>query len=126
MEGDSNMEEFVDRSAYSSGWKRMLREENEIYTKNPISFTEKPHKDPVGISVQSLGSKSINNPVQVPAEKNKEYEKNYAEIINKIDQLQNEIILMKELLDNIQSNTEIFKEIPHKNAFGSKFSRFFK
>ncbi|NMA67494.1 MAG: hypothetical protein GX957_14890 [Clostridiaceae bacterium] len=120
------MDEFNLSPTYSSGWKRLYREENDGEIRKEYEL-----KEPVG----TFGNnKSIyNNKIAinkrnqgVTPEYASLFEENQKEIMNKIVQLQDEIISMKELLNNIQSNTEIIKEIPHKNTVGSKLSKFFK
>jgi|LSQX01.1.fsa_nt_gb hypothetical protein len=122
------MDEFNSDSIYSSGWRRLHREENENGMNKTYELSEKNYGDTIGINRQIYSKKVAGNRQMqgITAEKTLLYEEKQKEIMNKMNQLENEIISMKELLSNIQLNTETNKEIPNKNVIGSKLSRFFK
>ena len=122
------MDEFNSDSIYSSGWRRLHREENENGMNKTYELSEKNYGDTIGINRQIYSKKVAGNRQMqgITAEKTLLYEEKQKEIMNKMNQLENEKISMKELLSNIQLNTETNKEIPNKNVIGSKLSRFFK
>ncbi|HHY65366.1 MAG TPA: hypothetical protein GX501_10000 [Clostridiaceae bacterium] len=120
------MDDFGYVSNFSSGWKRIKREESEKEFPKFIEFKTDPDTlAPLGVKVpdktQTIGKKVVMNPISLPA-----LEEKQKEIIEKINQLQSEMAIMKQLLDNIQTNTEMLRSQERKSASGSKLSRFFK
>ncbi|NLP00222.1 MAG: hypothetical protein GX386_08025 [Clostridiaceae bacterium] len=120
------MDEFNYNSSYSSGWKHIKREENEKEQQIVYGIHQKNTGVLTNISKQ-IADNTL--PMNIKATENTSsfsFEENQKEIIDKINQLQAEITTMKQLLSDIQTNTEIIKVPNHKNATGSKLSRLFK
>lgn len=121
------MDEFNYNSSYSSGWNRIKREETEkeqqrafeMLQNNPGVLTHE-NKKILG-NTSSMNKKVTGNTSSILT-----FEENQREILDKINQLQAEITTMKQLLSDIQTNAEMIKAPNHKNATGSKLSRFFK
>ncbi|HHW22023.1 MAG TPA: hypothetical protein GXX26_03950 [Clostridiaceae bacterium] len=121
------MDDFIYNSSYSSGWRRIKREEPE---KEPQKAFDIIQKDPAVLAHISKqlpdNTPAINIKAPVNTSPMLAFEENQKEIIDKINQLQTEMAAMKQLLNNIHLNTEMIKAPTHKNATGSKLSRFFK
>ncbi|NLX63271.1 MAG: hypothetical protein GX022_00605 [Clostridiaceae bacterium] len=122
------MNEFYINSNYSSGWKRIKREDADQEQQKAFDIlkhdSQLPHiinNNQVPDNQPPMNRKNVGNTSPMLT-----FMENQKEIINKINQLQVEMSAMKELLSNIHSNTEMMKGPIHKNATGSKLSRFFK
>ncbi|NLM76172.1 MAG: hypothetical protein GX187_08820 [Clostridiaceae bacterium] len=119
------MDDFNISPTYSTGWRRLKREDTESEMKRAVEL---------GNSVETSGmSKQIYSKIAsgrkkqgVTPEYARLFEENQKEIMDRIIQLQDEITSIKELLNDIQASTEIFKKIPQKNIVGSKLTKFFK
>ncbi|MGI6124314.1 MAG: hypothetical protein ACOYIG_09030 [Acetivibrionales bacterium] len=121
------MDEFNYNSSYSSGWKRIKREE--IEKEQPKAFDLLQNNPGVltHVSRQILDNTlAINKNAPGNTSSLLSFEENQKEILDKINQLQAEITTMKQLLSDIQTNAETIKTPNHKNVTGSKLSRFFK
>jgi Tfp pilus assembly protein PilN len=127
MSGDGTMDDFIYNSSYSSGWKRIKREETEKEHQRVIDILQ---KDPAVLASISRQIPESVSPISIKTPGNTSsmlaFEENQKEIIDKINQLQNELAAMKQLLNDIQTNTEMIKAPNQKHATGSKLSRFFK
>ncbi|HHU90663.1 MAG TPA: hypothetical protein GXZ22_06360 [Clostridiaceae bacterium] len=121
------MDEFYCNSNYSSGWRRIKREDAEKEQQKPFDILQQDPGALTYISKQVLdNTTSMNKRAVGNTSSMLTLEEKQKEIIDKINQLQVEMTTMKELLSNIQSNTEMIKGPGHKNTTGSKLSRFFK
>jgi len=120
------MDQFYINSNYSSGWKRIKREDAE--KEQPKAFEILQH----GPQLTSANKQILDNqpPIDVKNVGSTgpmlTFMENQKEIIDKINQLQLEMSAMKELLSTIQNNTEMVKGPLNKNTTGNKLSRFFK
>ena len=120
------MDEFYCNSNYSSGWRRIKREDAEKEQQKAFDILQHEPQLP-HINKQVLDNQPPTNRKNVAnTGPMLTFMENQKEIIDKINQLQVEMSAMKELLNNIQLNTEMKKEPVNKNATGSKLSRFFK
>lgn len=121
------MDDFNFNSSYSSGWKRIKREETDKEQQKVFDVLQRSHCTLPQINKQAfenmtaISKKAAIAPSSVPVS-----EERHKEIIDKINQLQNEIATMKQILNNIQTNTEMIKAPGRKNPSGNKLSRFFK
>lgn len=122
------MEEFSPKAIYSSGWKRLCREENDYGMNRMYELSETNYEEAIKKnSKANIMSNAWNKPIQeIVLEKASIYEKGQKDIIEKIIQLQNEVDSMKELLKNIHLENEIIKDKTNKNKIGSKLSGLFK
>lgn len=110
------MDDFNFNTTYSSGWKRIKREDDPI----PMVHTVKQ------IPANTLPFSSKKAVLNTSTSPTPTFEEKQKEIIDKINNLQNEMDILKQLLDNIRDNTEMLKALDRKNVSGSKLSRFFK
>jgi len=120
------MDEFYINSNYSSGWKRIKREDADKEQQKAFDILQ---HDPqlAHVNKQILDSQPTINRKNVGSTGPMlTFMENQKEIIEKINQLQVEMSAMKELFSNIQTNTEMIKGPVHKHATGNKLSRFFK
>lgn len=121
------MDNFNFNSTYSSGWKRIKREETDKEQQKVFDIFQRSYGTLPQINIQAvdnttaISKKAVIAPSSMPVS-----EERHKEIIDKINQLQNEITTLKQILSNIQTHTEMIKAPGGKNPSGNKLSRFFK
>jgi len=124
--GGLKMDDFNISPIYSTGWRRLRREDTDSEVKKSVN----PDNDAetLGLNSQIYSNKvseSRKRQSFIP-EYARLFEENQKEIMNRITRLQDEITSIKELINNIQANTEIIRNIPQKNILGGKLTKFFK
>lgn len=121
------MEEFNYSSTYRSGWRQVKREETENESQRVMGFPKKKPDTPIRNAKplcedsSPMKAKMVENAITIPV-----FEEKQKEIMEKINQLQTEMALMKQILQSIQTNTEIMSMPNQKKATGGKFPKLFK
>lgn len=140
------MDEFNYNSTYSSGWRRIVREQadrqdresssildsNKSDTlKQPIINSSNDKKtDGIAFSKQSDNiTKEETSYRRILEDSSKiklEFEKYQSEIVGKLTQIQIDILSVKQLLDDLKESNLLQQKNNQKKTFGSKLSNFFK
>lgn len=137
------MDEFNYHSTYSSGWKKITPEKQENEKALPADIHQLLSNKATNCQAAKLEIKSTAaaKPVEIKdrnetsfdkkepdviQEVSKNLKQTQNEIISKLNELQNDLLSVKQLLNTLQENYNKIREEEQKKAQTSKLSKFFK